>query len=134
MDHKNGINMVYAIITAEQQLLEFCEKCNDSIFPKNKWLDKDRSLHVYVRKSRRLLNDTIYRMLDIGNVEACPKGKGRFTEFLQYAINSKLKPFQGIFVENVLENRFQTFFRKLGWKEYYPNKEKDGPPSFYLIW
>jgi len=120
-------------MTPEQELKQFALDSHN-YFIKNKWLQKDESLYIYVRRSRRILNNNIYIMLDIANVEANPKGKGRFSKFIDYVLDSKLEPFQGVFVENVMVKRFQNFFKKLNFTEYYSNMEKEGFPSFYLIY
>lgn len=89
-----------------------------------------RDMEVYVRKSRRLLDGKWYVCLDLANIMVLPakRGQGRFTSFLETAL--RINPWQATYVENVLEERFRSFFRRRGWTEV-PHGE--GPPSFYLL-
>jgi hypothetical protein len=79
---------------------------------RNGWLQYG-TLHVYVRKSRRRIEgESLQPCLDIATAECKTPGQGGFSNFLAHAI--ALCPFEYIYIENVLEERFQQFFLKHG--------------------
>ena len=126
--------------TAEDYLDYFLmvTKAEDSMRPRNMWLDFDPTLKVYVRRAHRLLGprtlgSRLTTVLDIANVEATPTGQGRFRKFLTHV--ETFEPWEGVFVENVMSERFKQFFRKRGYKEvdYDPILEPS-TSSFYKLW
>ncbi len=106
-------------------IIEQLEKFLQSDFS-NQWLSNELMKEVYVRKSHRRLSDVTYHCLDIANVHVFLTGQGTFTRFLAEVI--EINPFQVIYVENVLTNRFANWFRKNNWIEIPALA-----PSFYLI-
>lgn len=84
---------------------------------RNAWVELDK-MRVYVRKgSMRYINKKAVTTFDVATVEvdAAHRGQGVFTRFLESLEESLDSP---IYVENVLEKRFQDFFRKRkGYKE-----------------
>lgn len=122
-------------LSTENLLDEFVHEVNKygkEMRSYNRWLEDDRSLRVYVRRSVRSLGHGDLRrivwMLDIGSVAAEPEGNGRFTAFLEYVETAK--PFDGIFVESVQTIRFADFFRTRGYHEI----DSEVIPSFYRLW
>lgn len=100
--------------TAEAQLDDFLLSA-DGKTTCNKWL-QDETMQVYVRRSGRYvdlgLGADIVSALDISSVEVVYQGKGRFTKFFEYA--QVVNPWEILYVENVLTERFAEFFLKQG--------------------
>lgn len=112
------------------QLAAFIDALSVRSYPNNLWLSDDR-MEVYVRHSRRRVphgGDVVtLKCLDIGNANVYDTGKGIFsTQFLPQAI--KLNPWDAVYAENVLTDRFANFFRKQGWLEI-PGLT----PCFFLV-
>ncbi len=94
---------------------------------KVQWLNGD-DMNVYVRVSirGRYPGSPPYRALDIATVSVYDKGQGKFTRFLEEA--ERINPYPILYIENVLERRFQHFFENRG----YTRKEiGEGPPCYY---
>ena len=110
--------------------VDFFNQCLDFLSgsKRNVWIYGD-GFKVYLRKSRRLQG----HCLDIASVdvEAETQGKKRFTGILMtvegLAIGSG---FDGVFVENVLSERFADFFRKNDWREI---GAETGVSSFFKV-
>ena len=86
-----------------------------------RWFE-DRHIKIYLRLGKRVIDNVTVRCLDIGNVGAEPQGQGHFTKLL-----TKLEQTEGwdvLYVENVLDPRFQKFFEKRGYQRH-------GECSFY---
>ncbi len=98
---------------------------------KSKWLYFDGlygSSKVYVRKSTRLIEGKLRRCLDIGTIEIDEqfRGRGVWTRFTAELAEKDLKPFNLIFVENVMTKRFQKWFLKTKpWQIYFPSSVSD---------
>lgn len=116
--------------SAEKQISEFVAMYGhpSRIFGKNQWLEEDASLKLYVRISTRWLDGRMVQMLDLATIDAAPTGQGRFTRFLETI--EPWKPVSGIFIENVVNERFRGFFRERGYAQY----GEDILPSFYKLW
>ena len=99
-----------------QELITFLEDNSRS-----RWITIG-PMEVYVRKS-------IKNFLEIANVNVLPehRNSGVFTKFLNTI--EKMKPLSGIFIENVMHERFAKFFKKRNYKEYKYGNEH---PCFYL--
>ena len=84
---------------------------------RNAWVHLEK-MRVYVRaRSTRYINKKIVSTFDVATVEveAPYRGQGVFTRFLEKIEADLDLP---IYVENVLDPRFQNFFRKRkGYKE-----------------
>lgn len=121
-----------------EQFISDAQSMADEQFPHsyyrsyNRWLESsDDILRVYVRRSVRIWQTIMNGgevTLDLASISAEPQGTGRFTEFLNFA--ESLKPFDGIFVESVLNPRLADFLHRRGYTEI-PNLE---PSSFLFLW
>jgi len=80
-----------------------------------KWLVLD-GIKIYVRKSKRFLNNKMYECLDLASIDIENTGKGLFTELFE-TILDKYKN-KNIFVESILEKRFYNFIKKYGFEPY----------------
>lgn len=110
-------------MTCEEQLTKFLKQTIQN----RMWIG-DGTLNVYVRKGHHVLGGEMLETLDIANIEAEPKGKGRFTTFLQFAENTA-KPLKlTILVEAILEPRLIPFLRKKGYL-----KDKNIPENLYKL-
>lgn len=110
--------------TVEEQLIEFISQASkESYQTPNAWLE-DATMQVYVRRSRRLIDDKIVFALDIANVGVYKPGQGRFTQFLDFV--KQVNPWSIIYVESVLNNRFWQHLLKKG---FIPNST---PKCCYL--
>lgn len=69
-------------------LIDFVLRAKESKIGRSEWLFGEE-LQVYMRKSKRLVNNKYVDSLDIANIEVYDKGKGTFTSFLSdvHAIN-----------------------------------------------
>lgn len=72
---------------------------------------------LYVRRSRRWLNNQFYDTFDIANVSTSVPGTGTFTRFLERLRAATTLP---IFVENVFNNRFAAWLCCHGFEYIYP--------------
>ncbi len=94
---------------------------------KNAWCEFGK-LRIYMRKTVRYNLQT----LDIATITIHnPKfrGKGAFTEFLAWIEEEVVRrDIDQIFIENVLDERFQNFFLKKG---YSRDKNYIDPPCFH---
>ena len=94
------------------------------------WISPE-GLHVYVRKSQRVLPITakVVYCLDIANVSADVRNRGTFTRWLSESIETATKAeFDAIYVESVLTERFANYFRRLNWIE-----SSHEIPCFFLV-
>ncbi len=121
--------------TVEKQLFEFTSRgYSHAMTPMNRWLE-DPSIRVYVRRGYRLLGEQslgsrLATVLDIANVEASARGQGRFTKFLDYV--ERNEPFEGVFIENVLDLRLANFFLRRGYTDIKLHYLL--PVSLYRLW
>lgn len=103
----------------EQKIIELLELGKNSIFPKNGWFENEK-MKVYLRVHK--LYDIL--TLDIATIEVFDRGKGTFSEFLEWSIITARKMgYQRIKIENVLETRFANYFERKGFDKignYYP--------------
>ncbi len=116
--------------TVEEQLLDFVARASLNRLTSTTWLD-DGTLSVYVRLRSRSPNGESGDFLDIANVAAVEVGRGRFSRFL--ARVEELRPFDGAFIECVLQKRFADYFRARGWNEDTPESPGE-KPCFYRLW
>ena len=107
------------------QLGEFIQEGMDRQYNHVRWISDD-VMKVYVRKSRRYINDKLIICLDLASIEVIEnkRGQGIFTAFLGYA--HALNPWDVTYIENVLAPRFARYFRNNNWCE-----RDIFPPSFY---
>lgn len=119
-------------LTTEAQLENFAVEAHGKILTISfvRWLEDDRSLRVYVRRSTRFINDRWITMIDLANIAAEPQGTGRFTRFLEYA--EHLQAFEGVYIESIQDKRFAKFFARRG---YTRNSTSDPYQiDFYKLW
>ncbi len=84
--------------------------------------ESEATCKIYMRKSQRLLNHNLTSCLDIVSVETekSYRGQGIFTKFMTELLSKTLAQFDFIYIENVMEKRFQNWFIKNDWKPYLP--------------
>jgi len=98
-----------------------------SKYTDRKWL-KTKRLEVYVRKDEFSDKDGIPRKtLVIANSFAYPRGKGRFTNFLDHA--EKRVPWD-IYIETVNSERLRNFYRRRRYEEIKISTEENAPSHF----
>jgi GNAT superfamily N-acetyltransferase len=91
---------------------------------RNAWIyDAAPHLDVYVRHAKRMVDGKLVEMFDIASIEVVDghRGQGIFTSFLN-AAEELILPDKIIFIENVLDPRFQEFFRKQGYIDWGPRQ------------
>ena len=94
--------------------------------PRSVWI-RVGTLKIYIRTNGRWLNETRVKMFEIANVDNTgKKGNGDFKAFLN-DVESR-KPFDGIYIENVLTERFAKFFLNNG---YIPHEYIN---CYYKLW
>lgn len=85
---------------------------------RNAWIPGPGSLRCYVRRSNRFAEGGDFLgCLDIASVEANDedRGKGLFREFFKESLESAARAgIPMLYVENVMNERFQGFFKKQG--------------------
>jgi len=110
-------------IEADVQLIEkFVLETSKNLGTANAWLQLSVG-KVYLRKAfhqlgvQRELNKT----LDIANIciDEDKRGKGYFTELLDAIYSIACKYNMSLYIENVLDKRFQSFFLKKGFMPAY---------------
>jgi len=73
---------------------------------RNSWLRND-NINIYVRKSKRFINNQMIDFLDLATIDIFPQGQGIFTKLLSRI----LEQFDdNIFIESILSERFLNFF------------------------
>lgn len=117
----------------EDFLLESGERfqSNDAAGSLNRWIEPpDDTIRVYIRRSKRLVlpDRRFTTVLDIANVTVDLPGQGRFTRFLEFV--EYLRPYEGIFIENVLNPRFLGFF----YSRDYIDVPGLHPPCVVKLW
>ncbi len=95
---------------------------------KSEWIHID-GVALYIRKSE--IPFDLGPNIQIANVSAGSPGQGKFTKILEefetwVATNPK---YQTIFIENILNPRFDAFFERRGYL-LYPNRPDDPPCRF----
>ena len=115
------------------QLIDFLNEHKEGSETNNTWIN-DNIMNIYIRFSKRPSinkdknNKNLYSVLDIANVSVNKafRDKGIFTRFLNECL--KIGFFDFIYVENVLDERFKSFFIR---NECHEIKD-EGCSSFYL--
>lgn len=111
-----------------QQLQDFIDHAARNRFPANLWL-ADLTMEVYVRRGMHVIDEGITATtLDIANVTVSEplRGKGLFTQFFKEAC--RRQPWDGVYIESVLNNRLAEWCRNAGLFEV-PHRE---PPAFFM--
>ncbi len=89
-------------------------------YSRSAWV-KHPDLTLYVRSSKRVIDNKLYTTFEIANVSIKLErklGQGHFTRFLNsLEIILTGTKYQVLYVENVFEVRFQKFFLRKGFKE-----------------
>jgi hypothetical protein len=96
----------------------------------------DHTIDVYIRIGHRyILKNKCVTSLEIGRVTVFRRGRGIFSQWFLPGLIS-INPYDILYVECVLDNRFREFFRRNGWTEVDCGDVDDGEPypsSFYLL-
>ena len=93
----------------------------------NSWME-GTGYSISMRISQRCLEGDIReKCFDLSNITIYDSGKGHFTALLEYLEENC---HYTLYVENVLEQRFQNFFTKRGYT-FPPYRGDGGPPSLY---
>lgn len=116
--------------TSQFDLKEIFEQVD--LFNSTWWRSRhiqDDVIHIYVRKSKRFLDNQFIDCFDIANISVIEsmQGKGYFTQFLEEFV--KRYPDTHIFVESILNPAVSHVCEKLGFKE----RRKDHQFDMYLI-
>jgi N-acetylglutamate synthase-like GNAT family acetyltransferase len=91
------------------------------------------SLKIYFRAGyARRLGDQTVKVLDIASVEVLEssRGQGLFTAALDKI--EALRPREGLFVESVLDKRFQDFFTRRGYLTAF--EDCCGTKNLFKLW
>lgn len=97
--------------------------------PSNIWLHDD-TFEVYVRKGHRLYCGKMVTTLDLANfqvIEPKDRGKGLFSTLFEEL--KKLLPWDGIYIEAVLNERLVGWCRRKGGEQAHGHE----PPSFFFM-
>jgi hypothetical protein len=94
---------------------QFIEAARDA-WPHNAWIKQPDFRHLYVRLSKRLLENQMIETIDLLTIEAQEPGNGAFTSLVAHL--RKTYPKSAIFVENVLNDRFASKLLELGFKSH----------------
>lgn len=105
-------------------LLEFIKTNRESRYSRNSWVEEEGFDGLYVRIRYRYINGVKVKCLDIANVHATVPGKGCFTKLVK-----RIDPELCIYVENILDTRFEHKLLKLG---FILENRNITPPSYYL--
>lgn len=81
---------------------------------RNSWIGND-SIKIYIRKSKRYINDKLLIFFDFATIEVTETNTGLFTAILNKF--EEVYPNKNIFIESVLTERFANYIRKLGFIE-----------------
>ena len=76
-------------------------------------------MSVYVRRNCVCIEGEFRPMMQVASVvvEDEFRGQGLFTRFMAKLFEMKLGAYEGVYVENVLNDDFQDWFRDRGWNE-----------------
>jgi len=115
--------------TVEQFILN-C-KSTKSRITKSLWCQWQDHTVVYLRVSRKLINNKIVDTVDIANIQTEPqaRGKGSFWALVSYLQNQY--PYRFIFVENVFNEKLEASL-DLRAKRLYAHGIAVVPPCFYF--
>jgi hypothetical protein len=95
-------------------------------WPYNAWVTEPGFAELYVRVSWRPLENKMVQVIDLANITATKPGNGAFTKLV-----AKLRekyPELGIYVESVLNPRFDAKLLKMGFIE-----RQEAPHNYYLL-
>ena len=109
-----------------EQLTDFIQKANKRRFGNNEWLE-DHTMHVYVRKSPRIIKEQMLQALDIANIEVVNKGQGTGGKFFEQA--HAINPWQVTYFESVLNPGLGQHLLKAG----YVQDAGKVPPCYYKL-
>lgn len=109
-----------------QALEDFISSTEGSKWPKNAYVTAPGFRELYVRRTRRFLNDVwVDSVLDIARIEATRPGKGRFTALATDLLERGIP----LYVECVLNKRFVKKLESMG----FTRREAEGAPSFFKL-
>lgn len=94
---------------------------------RNKWLEGQDTIKVYVRKGHRLINGAVVKTLDIATIEVNPDLQGRGIGMHVINWMHENNPFNVTFIESILNDNLYATLKREGWIDV-PNSN---PPSVY---
>jgi len=104
----------------------FVSKNEPSHYPwiGNQWF-KCRQMEVYLRRSRRVVGDGLVWVIDIANVGVKTKGKGVYSDFLEFieVVAISVDTCNGLFIENILDEKQVDLYERRGYvkiEEFWP--------------
>ncbi len=102
-------------------------------FPTSSWIQIPHG-QIYFRKAMRCFQpygQKLYKTLDIANIQIEPswQRQGIFKEFLKNLEEEKLPDIDVIYIENLIEEWFQNWFKRNDW-EPIKNHYSSSPVSF----
>lgn len=100
--------------------------------PSNQWI-RERCMNVYVRRSKRYIDEQVIECLDFATVEVDERhrGKGYLTKFLLRFEQEAIRLKRAVYIESILEPRLVPFFIKMGYK-FVPNTEMTSPNMYKM--
>jgi hypothetical protein len=117
-------------VTLDEFIKDGVERITQSNLASRAHIKEPNFAGLYVRLTRRYIDGAAYRpVLDIADVnvrEAC-RGRGVFTAFLDRVRDRY--PTLHLFVENVMEERFQKHLERYGFTVVEPRLD---PPCYFL--
>lgn len=108
-------------------LTAFLAKEPPKVFARRAWVRHPGFAALYVRRGARLLGGMMYAdVLDLASLESRIPGTGAFTRLIEWLRDQH--PTQPVYIESVLEPRFQRKLVFMGFKRQ-PGIE---PPCYYV--
>jgi hypothetical protein len=95
-------------------------------WPHNAWVIEPGFAELYIRVSWRPFENKMVQVIDLANITASKPGNGAFTKLV--AKLRKTYPELGIYVESVLNSRFDAKLLKMGFVE-----RQNSPHNYYLL-
>jgi hypothetical protein len=86
------------------------------------WIELNSLGRMYCRRAVRSFQEGYVTTFDIATVEIYEKGQGTFTKVIE--IVERLNPWDGVYVESIMETRLHKFLEKRG----YILVQSIGPP------
>lgn len=124
-ENNNNYRTLLKLPTIESQLLFWFELIDHGLIEGNIWLER-AGFKVYVRKTKRNIENKDLIMLDIANIEIPKKfrNRGWFKKFR--IIAERLNPWDGVYYDSVKNYRLKEYFEKENIQKEYEN-------NFYVL-
>jgi hypothetical protein len=120
--------MMVVNVINKMNLDEFIAVASKKSYASNAYVDEPGFSALYVRLTKRYINDNFINTIDLANIAAENPGDGAFTRLVKRL--KKQHPALTIYVESVLNPRFERKLLSMGFAEvpsYY------GCHSYYLL-